>query len=61
MRAVILVLALLFIGLLVLLTALDIAHNGLNGVDVLAALVLLLFATGILGALFQRPPRPPED
>ena len=61
MRVVVLVIALLFIGLMTVLTALDISHNGLSGIDVVAAGVLVLFVTGILGALFQRPPRPPRD
>ena len=56
MRIVLLVVALVFIAGFGLLTALDIAHTGLNWLDVLAMLVLVLFATGIVGALLE-PPR----
>ncbi len=37
------------------LTVRDIADNGLTWLDVLALLVVLLFATGIIGALLHRP------
>jgi hypothetical protein len=52
--------ALVFIAGLGLLTALDISHTGLNWLDVLAILVLILFATGIVGALLE-PPRKGGD
>jgi hypothetical protein len=55
MRWVLLVVVLVFIAGMGLLTALDIAHTGLNWLDVLAILVLVLFATGIVGALLQAP------
>ena len=47
--------ALVFIGGLGLLTAQDIAHNGVTWLDVLAILILVLFATGIVGALLEKP------
>jgi hypothetical protein len=53
MRIVLLVVALVFIAGFGLLTALDIAHTGLNWLDVLAILILVLFATGIVGALLE--------
>ena len=56
MRAVVLTVALLFIALLGALTIADIVHNGLNALDVVAVLILLLFVTGIGGALRHRPP-----
>jgi hypothetical protein len=56
MRYVLLVVAVVFIAGFGLLTALDIAHTGVNWLDVLAIIVLVLFATGIVGALLQ-PPR----
>ena len=56
MRIVLLAVALVFIAGFGLLTALDIADTGLNWLDVLAILVLVLFSTGIVGALLQ-PPR----
>ena len=56
MRTVVLIVALVFIGGLAALTAIDISRYGLTGLDVLALLILLLFSTGILGALTHRPP-----
>jgi hypothetical protein len=56
MRYVLLVVAAVFIAGFGLLTALDIADTGFNWLDVLAILVLVLFATGIVGALLE-PPR----
>jgi hypothetical protein len=55
-RLVVLWVALVFIGGLGLLTALDISRNGVTWLDVLAILILVLFTTGILGALLT-PPR----
>ena len=57
MRQTILFVVLLFIALLVALTVTDIARNGVSPVDVLAILVLVLFSTGIVGALRHRPPQ----
>jgi hypothetical protein len=56
LRTVVLVIALAFIAGLSALTALDVVHYGLSAVDVIAILVLVLFMTGIVGALRQ-PPR----
>jgi hypothetical protein len=56
MRYVLLLVAVVFIACFGLLTALDIAHTGLNWLDVLAIIILVLFATGIVGALLE-PPR----
>jgi hypothetical protein len=55
-RIVILIIALLFIGMLAALTVLDIIHNGVSVLDVVAILILLLFTTGIVGALRTPPP-----
>jgi hypothetical protein len=60
-RIVILVVALVFTAAIAAATVLDIKNNGFNGVDALALVIVLLFATGIIGALLQRPPRPPGD
>jgi hypothetical protein len=57
LRQLLLIVALLFIGMLVALTVADIANNGLNALDVVAALVLVLFTTGIVGALLHPPPQ----
>ncbi|HEX8977034.1 MAG TPA: hypothetical protein VF781_11015 [Solirubrobacteraceae bacterium] len=59
MRILILIIALVFTGAIAVATALDIRNHGFNGVDAMALVIVLLFATGILGALLQRPPRPP--
>lgn len=56
MRAVLLVITLVFIALLGGLTVNDIRQYGLTGVSVLALIVLVLFATGVVGAL-RHPPR----
>ncbi len=56
MRTVLLVVALAFIAALGFLTARDISHYGLNVLDVASILILILFSTGIVGALLHRPP-----
>lgn len=50
-------LALLFIGVLAVLTAIDFSRYGVTVLGVLAVLVLVLFVVGILGALLQHPRR----
>ncbi|HYZ82294.1 MAG TPA: hypothetical protein VE571_13540 [Solirubrobacteraceae bacterium] len=56
MRLVLLVVVLVFITLIVVATASDIArHHHVSGLDVLSIIVVVLFATGIVGALTQRP------
>ncbi|HXO09077.1 MAG TPA: hypothetical protein VN880_13645 [Solirubrobacteraceae bacterium] len=56
MRQIVLAISLLFILLIATLTVLDIVHNGVNALDVVAILILGLFTTGIVGALRQPPP-----
>ena len=56
MRGVVLTIALLFIAALAVLTGIEIAKYGLTILSVLAILVLLLFLSGIVGAL-REPPR----
>jgi cytochrome c biogenesis protein CcdA len=56
MRTVLLAVVLVFIGGLGLLTAVDVHHHGINWLNVLAILILVLFGVGIVGALLQ-PPR----
>ncbi len=51
----VLIVALVFIVALAVLTVLDIVHYGLSAVDVLAIFILVLFTTGIVGALRQPP------
>ena len=57
MRYVLLVLVVCFTELIGVLTALDMIHHGVNWLDVLAILVVVLFGTGIVGALLQPPRR----
>jgi hypothetical protein len=57
MRYVLLVLVVSFTALIGVLTALDMIHHGVNWLDVLAILVVVLFGTGIVGALLQPPRR----
>jgi hypothetical protein len=54
-RSAVLTLTLLFVLALAVLTVLDVVHYGLTALDVVAFLVLLLFMTGIVGALRQPP------
>ncbi|MFZ0380384.1 MAG: hypothetical protein WAL38_21330 [Solirubrobacteraceae bacterium] len=56
MRFVILIVVVLFIAVLGVLTVRDIQVHGATPVDVLAIVVLVLFTTGIVGALLH-PPR----
>lgn len=55
MRFLLLAVVLVFTAAIGALTVRDIADNGLNWLDVLALLVVLLFGTGIVGALLHRP------
>ena len=57
MRFVLLVLVVAFTALIGVLTALDMIHHGVNWLDVLAILIVVLFGTGIAGALLQPPRR----
>jgi heme A synthase len=56
MRFVLLVVVLVFTAMIAVLTALDIAQHGVSWLNVLAILIVVLFATGIVGALWT-PPR----
>jgi hypothetical protein len=56
MRYVLLVLVVAFTGLIGVLTALDMIHHGVTWLDMLAILIVILFGTGIVGALLH-PPR----
>ena len=57
MRLALLAVAVLFTALIAVLTALDITGSGFTWLDVPAVAIVVLFATGIVGALLQRPPR----
>jgi hypothetical protein len=55
MRIALLCIVIVFIGGLGFLTAQDIANNGVTWLDVLAIVILVLFSTGIVGALLEKP------
>ena len=56
MRFVLLTVVLVFITLIVVVTASDIArHHHVSGLDVVSIVIVVLFATGIVGALTQGP------
>ena len=52
-RIVLLVITAAFTAFIGITTVLDMIRNGVSWLDVLALLVVLLFATGILGALWE--------
>jgi len=56
MRKLVLTVALLFIAMLAALTVSDVVHYGVTPLDVLSVLILILFLTGIIGAL-RNPPQ----
>ncbi len=55
MRLLLVAIVVVFIAMIGLLTALDMIHHGVSWLDVLAILIVILFGTGILGALLHRP------
>jgi hypothetical protein len=57
MRLVLLAIVVVFTALIGVLTVLDMVNNGVTWLDVLAILVVILFGTGIVGALVQSPRR----
>jgi cytochrome c biogenesis protein CcdA len=57
MRFLLLILVVAFTVLIGVLTALDMIHHGVNWLDVLAILIVVLFGTGIVGALLHPPRR----
>jgi hypothetical protein len=57
LRQAVFTVALLFIVALGVLTVRDIRVHGATPVDVLAIIVLVLFTTGIVGALLHPPRR----
>lgn len=56
MRRVVLAIAVVFIALLAYLTVVDFARHGVTAGGILAILIIVLFSTGIVGAL-RHPPR----
>ncbi len=57
MRILVFTIALIFVGGLAVLTAIDIGQHGLTGVSVISVVVLVIFGVGVLGALSQSPPK----
>jgi hypothetical protein len=55
LRLAVFTVALLFIVALGVLTAQDIRANGATPVDILAIIVLVVFVTGIVGAMLHSP------
>jgi uncharacterized BrkB/YihY/UPF0761 family membrane protein len=57
MRQFVLLIVLLFIGLMVYLTATEIRRNGLDVGGVVAIVVIVLLSVGIVGSLLRNPRR----
>jgi len=57
LRLLVLTIALMFIGALAGLTVRDIHAHGLTPVAVLAIAIVVVFATGVIGALLHPPRR----
>ena len=55
MRGAVLTIALAFIVLLAYLTVVDFVHNGVTGLGVLGAIIVVFFTIGIVGVL-RHPP-----
>jgi hypothetical protein len=53
MRLVLLAISIAFTALIAALTVRDIADNGVTWLDVLAIGIVILFATGLIGALLH--------
>ena len=56
MRLLLLAVVVVFTAGIAVLTVLDMTRNGVTWLDVLAILVVVLFATGIVGSLLHKPP-----
>jgi len=55
LRIFVLLIALLFIGVLGVLTTIDLSRYGVTVLGVVAVLILVLFMIGIVGALREPP------
>jgi hypothetical protein len=55
-RIVVFTVAVLFIAAMTVLTVLDFVHNGVTGLGVVGALVLVVIGVGVIGAILH-PPR----
>jgi hypothetical protein len=57
MRLAVFTASLLFIGAMAVLTVRDIRMHGATPVDIVAIVVLVIFTTGIVGAMLHPPRR----
>ena len=55
MRLLLLVVVVVFTALIGVLTVLDMVNHGVTWLDVLAVAIVILFGTGIVGALLHKP------
>jgi lipopolysaccharide export LptBFGC system permease protein LptF len=55
LRRLVLTVVLIFTAALAIFTSLDIARHGITITSALAAIVLVLFGVGIVGALLETP------
>lgn len=55
MRLLLLAVVVVFTAAIGVLTVVDMVDNGVTWLDILAILVVVLFATGIVGSLLHRP------
>lgn len=55
MRLLLLLTVVVFTAMIAVLTVLDMVRHGVNWLDVLAIGIVVLFGTGIVGALLHRP------
>lgn len=55
MRQLVLLIALLFIALLVYLTAAEVKRNGLNAGGIVAIIVIVVISIGVVGSLLRNP------
>lgn len=56
MRLLLLAISVVFTAGIAVLTVQDIVNHGVTWLDILAILVVVLFATGVIGSLLHRPP-----
>lgn len=57
MRLALLAVSVVFTATIAVLTVLDMVHNGVNWIDLGAILIVVLFATGLIGSLLHPPNR----
>ena len=55
MRALVFLVAVVFIAGMIILTALDFANNGVTALGVVSVIVVIVVGVGVLGALTEPP------